>query len=392
MIELKELADPELWEEYYSDFSGKNKHSSGKTDELKEFIQNKAYTEVVNNLLAGTALSVPEKHLISKSNSTKKRAVYTYSTEEMYVLKILAHRLHEYDGIFSPQLYSFRCHQNAKTAFDFFRRLGINGTYYSYKVDISNYFNSIPVEPMLQMLNEHLNNPELCKFFKSMLEDKRVIWQGNIISENKGIMAGTPTASFLANMYLTDVDCEFEGTPYARYSDDIILFAKTADECERMAQRLKKLLADKGLEINKEKEIFTNPNEPWTFLGITVSGDTADISPVSLDKLKAKLRRRARSIERWKRKKGATGEQAARAFIRAVNRKLYDNPNSTELTWCRWYFPLINTDKSLHELDEYIQLCIRYVVYGNYGKKTYGLTYQQIKQLGFRSLVHEYYL
>ena len=49
---------------------------------------------------------------------------------------------------------------------------------------------------------------------------------GKIIEEEKGIMAGVPIASFLANYYLKDLDNYFykHGVTYCRYADDIIVF------------------------------------------------------------------------------------------------------------------------------------------------------------------------
>lgn len=74
-----------------------------------------------------------------------------------------------------------------------------------------------------------------------------------------------------------------------------------------------------------------------------------------------------------------------------MNRKLFENPKHSELTWCRYYFPLITSDKKLKELDAYIQMCIRYVMFESHGKKTYNLRYEQMKALGYRNLVHEFY-
>ncbi|MBR0531550.1 MAG: group II intron reverse transcriptase/maturase, partial [Bacteroidales bacterium] len=51
----------------------------------------------------------------------------------------------------------------------------------------------------------------------------------------RGVMAGTPTAPFLANVYLMEVDHHFEGEGviYARYSDDIIILAEDQEELSR---------------------------------------------------------------------------------------------------------------------------------------------------------------
>lgn len=51
---------------------------------------------------------------------------------------------------------------------------------------------------------------------------------GKVVSAKKGAMAGVPFSGFCANLYLRKLDRAFAGRLYARYSDDIIVFADTA--------------------------------------------------------------------------------------------------------------------------------------------------------------------
>lgn len=41
---------------------------------------------------------------------------------------------------------------------------------------------------------------------KQLLIDKKVFFQGQIIEEEKGIMAGVPISAFLSNVFLNDID------------------------------------------------------------------------------------------------------------------------------------------------------------------------------------------
>jgi hypothetical protein len=83
---------------------------------------------------------------------------------------------------------------------------------------------------------------------------------------------------------------------------------------------------------------------------------------------------------------------AARAFVKYFNKRLYTSEDPHEINWSRWYFPLINTDRSLKVLDAYMQDCIRYIVTESRTKSRYNFRYEQMKDLGYRSLVHEWYL
>lgn len=206
-------------------------------------------------------------------------------------------------------------------------------------------------------------------------------------------MAGVPVSTFLANLYLGELDAHFAGERrvYARYSDDIILFSPSPEELERDIAFIHSFLADMGLVVNPRKESRTAPGEMWVFLGFAFRDGVIDIAPASVEKLKGKMRRKARALMRWKDRKGAPGTSAAKAFIRAFNRKLFEESPEHDLTWARWYFPAISTADSLHQIDLYAQNCIRYLATGTRTKAAYSFRYENMKELGYVSLVNRYY-
>ena len=368
-----------------------------KADEkaLSEFVEAQGYLPVVEKIARGESFAPPKKTAISKMSTGKKRIVYTYAEDENWVLKLLTWLLQrKYDHLFATNLYSFRPRKGVRDAVKRLTHTRNIRQMWSYKVDISNYFNSVPVERLLPLLRETLaEEPEICCFLESLLENPLVNDHGTLIPEEKGIMAGTPISTFLANLYLSHMDHYFakQGILYARYSDDIIVFGSTEEDREQNAQVILQFLAEAGLCVNPAKEARTAPGEMWTFLGISYRDGIIDVAPVSVDKLKAKMRRKARALVRWQARKGATGENAAKAFIRVFNRKLFENTAEHELTWVRWYFPLINTTYSLKVIDEYSQSCIRYLATGKHTKAAYNFRYEKMKELGYISLVNRYY-
>jgi len=237
------------------------------------------------------------------------------------------------------------------------------------------------------------DDPKLYAFLESLLCEPQVIDKNRIVTEEKGIMAGTPLSSFYANLYLKDLDRWFweRRIPYARYSDDMILFAPTKEECEAYAQKVRDVLGESGLRLNPEKESFSEPHRMWSFLGFSFCGGTVDIAPVSAAKIKDKMHRKARALARWRDRNHLSGEKAATAFIRIFNRKLMESGADHELTWSYWFFPVITTAESLRMIDLYAQDCIRFLVSGTRTKARFNVRYADIKRLGYRSLVHEYY-
>ena len=389
------LFSEKTWQEYYTYKVSLNHLTRQEEAALRSFIEEKAYLPVLKNISDGEPFPVPEMRLIRKSGSTKKRTVYLFPEAENYVLKLMTFLvIRKYDSFFADDLYSFRVNYGVNKAI---RRLLSQkdlSSMYSYKADISDYFNSLPVERILPMMEELLREEPAClKLLTDILTDPRVYDRGELICRQKGVMAGTPFSVFLANLYLTDLDrtMEAEGILYARYSDDIILFAGTEEDRDRGRQLVEEHLTQAGLFINEEKRVLTSPGEPWSFLGIKYDNGIVDISDVSLKKLKAKIRRRARALQRWQARKQATSEQAVKGFVRAMNKKFFDPDSSHELTWTRWYFPLITTDRSLKEIDLYMQYWIRALYAGRHREKNYDLLYRDMKALGYISLVHAYY-
>ena len=391
---LLDLLDKEeIWERFFEYKSALC--SSSDEEELRKFIDEKRYLPVCDTIRSGGLFALPKRSVLSKLGTSKKRVVYTYPKDENTVLKLLTYLLiRKYDGLFSKGLYSFRPNKTAKDAIRGFMRTPGISDMYTYKVDIHDYFNSVPVSRLLPMLEETAEDDQpLLAFLTCLLREEYVLERGKPIKEQKGIMAGTPLSSFYANLYLRSLDLRFDTAkiPYARYSDDIIVFAKSEEETHEYADIIRSHLSRYGLTVHPSKEQFGSPSDGWTFLGFYVNGKTVDIAPATVRKLKQKMKRKADSLHRWAKRTGSDGEQAAKAFIRIFNKKLLESPVDNELSWSRWFFPVINTAESLKEIDAYARQCIRYIITGKHTKSAYNVRYGDMKALGCRNLVHEYY-
>ena len=235
MTILSQLTDADLWKTYYE--YKQDKLLKWEDENLTSFLEKAEYIPIAEDILAGGTFPPPRRSEISKMSSTKKRVVYTYPKKENLVLKLLTYLvIREYDHLFAPNLYSFRANRCARDAMESLAEVPGIGQMWSYKADISDYFNSIPIDRMLPILEQALpDDPELFRFLAGLLTNPLVNDNGTLREERKGIMAGTPISTFLANLYLADLDAHFHATEriYSRYSDDIILFAPSQEELER---------------------------------------------------------------------------------------------------------------------------------------------------------------
>ena len=389
------LFEKSSWEKFYA-YKSALRCSKRFTKELREYIDSEAYLKYAAEIKSCTSLPLPTKSVISKMSSRKKRTVYKYPYDFNMVLKLLTFlTLRKYDSLYSPDLYSFRPGVCAKDAIARICRTRDLHKLYSYKIDVSDYFNSIPVDRICDILDDTITDDvDLLNFMKALLNEKYVISDYEKTAEKKGIMAGTPIASFYANLYLKDLDEWFRnrGVLYARYSDDIIVFAKSKDDIAKYRKVILDKLAEKGLTVNPDKEFCGRPEDGFTFLGVEVKNGDIDIAPASVVKLKQKMRRKARALDRWRHREGLDGTKAAAAFIRIFNHKLLEVNEDSDLTWSLWFFPVITTPESLHEIDLYAQDLLRFLISGTHTKSRFNVRYKDLKELGYRSLVNEYYL
>ena len=389
------LSDENIWNDFLLRKESQGTIARRELDYLRSFIAEKKYLPVAESLIRGEySFPLPQMKEINRISSGKKRIVFTFPEEYSTVLKLIAYLLHRYDSKLPCNLYSFKEHTGVKKAVrDISTKVKLDRCY-TYKADVHDYFNSIDARILIPKLRELLvDEPKLMAFFDKLFSEPRALFDGVVIETKKGAMAGLAVSSFMANIYLTEMDEFFEKRkiPYIRYSDDVIVFAETEEEIKEYEEYVKKFICGKGLSINKSKEVRTVPGEPIEFLGFRFEDGRIDVSRVSLMKLKGKMKRRARKIYRWKLRKGVDNEAAIRLYIRFLNQKFYDNPIHEEITWSRWFFPVLTTDRSLRVIDGYAVDCIRYIATGRYGKKNYNIRYEDIRRMGYRSLVKEFW-
>lgn len=400
---IEQAAARESWLAFLSEKREKQHLSRQEEQEIQDFIQREGYLPLCRACREGCFPSMlPVRRTINKEGSRKKRVIYTFPGDEGIFLKFIAHGLTGYEDLLPDNCYAFRSSVGVKEAIELLQEDSRAGDGWCLKVDISDYFNSIDVPlllPKLAFLRER--DEEVYRLLVRLLTREQVMEKGQQIREKHGIMAGTPTAPFLANLYLADVDRFFEeqGVLYLRYSDDILLFADSREELAQRQRQLYGQLTALKLSVNPDKVSIAGPGQGIDFLGIAYRRGEIDLSANTLRKTKAKIRRKSEALRRWQRKKGVSPDKAAIALARTMNRKFYgygdpvarEEEQTDAFTWSRWFFPLLTTDRGLKEIDACLQEYLRYTVTGRHYKGNYRISYEQLRQWGYVSLVHEYY-
>ena len=388
------LTRQETWEKFLAYRLMKGRFNWHEFDEADAFVEREAYLTLAEKIANGEGLGIPTKKLVNKMGSGKKRVVYSFASDEMLMLKIITFLLYKYDDLFAPNCYAFRRGLKASDAIFKINKAIRGKRMWAYKLDIHDYFNSIDIDILLPLLKEMLTDDQpLYCFFEHLLTTNLAVSNGQVIEEKHGVMAGTPTAPFLADIYLKEVDCYFydAGIVYARYSDDIIMFAPDKEVLEQYKNVMNRFLTKYHLEVNPDKEKTYSPDEAYEFLGFKCHGREIDLSESTKRKMKGKIKRQANALLRWKNKKGLDSDKAMKALIHCFNRKFFESDDPETLTWSRWFFPVITRTEGLKEIDHYLQQNIRFLGTGKYNKTNYKTDYAQLKALGYKSLVNEYY-
>ncbi|MBQ4068702.1 MAG: group II intron reverse transcriptase domain-containing protein [Lachnospiraceae bacterium] len=399
MLIIDKINCKEAWEKFFDYRINNHSFTKEEEKEIRSFIDETRYADYYKCIIEEQfPTDYPSKLIVNKEGTKKKRVVYSFKKEDNIILKFIAYNLYEFDEKFSRNCYAFRRGYGAKDAIRRFRGNKSFANKYCYKADISNYFNSIDVDILLEKMCFIAEQDALLfKLFECMLKENKVYFGKKCIEEKQGAMAGTPCSPFFANVYLSDIDKYFEskGIDYFRYSDDVLIFADTKEELNELIKVFLDKIAEYKLVINEDKVTYTEPGEVFEFLGFSYNHGVIDISDNTKRKLKAKIKRKSDALRRWQRSKELTPDKAAKGFINAMNSKFFGGRDKEldmdDFTWCRWFFPNITTDKSLKEIDEYMQQYIRYIITGRHYKGNYRISYSQMKEWGYRSLVNEYY-
>ena len=124
--------------------------------------------------------------------------------------------IREYDYIFSKNLYSFRVDNCVKKAIRRIKKISEIDSCYSYKLDVSNYFNSINIEKLLVILNEiFVNDTKVLEFLSKTLTSPYSVENGIVIEECKAIFKNQLVgdvvlhADFIHRDHYLDYSCCF---------------------------------------------------------------------------------------------------------------------------------------------------------------------------------------
>lgn len=343
---------------------------------------------------------IPDKISINKAGTSKKRVVYLFGLRQRVVLGVLYRVLSEYfSSSVSDCCFSYKKGVSTMKAVEYIRSSNSENNMYGVKLDISAYFNSVGSERLQEMINILFKGQEsttVCRLLKELYSIDTVSERGVHKKEYMSLIPGTAVAAFFANYCLYGLDHHFEEKEvvYARYSDDILIFADTEDELGDHLGYVRTKLSEYGLSINPRKYEYFSPYDKIDFLGLTFDKSTVDLHRNSLEKMKTKIRKSCKK-GRKAIEEGKPFDQVARSVIHSFNHRVYKCyiEDKSKYGWAFYAFRYINTSKSLREIDFYFRDRLRYMKTGRNNSANIRKTpNEELDRLGYVSMVMMYKL
>lgn len=370
-----EMCKKEYWDRAYERINTKEGNNPFNMDELYVIKETDQRIDLAKQVCSGEYVwSVPEKLLLAKSGTTKKRVVYMYSPLDRFVLGVLYRALSEYHADkLAKSCFSYKRRVNTANAIHYVKKVKQERPLYGVKLDISAYFNSVSREYLETSLTELFGtNTNLRKTMNDLFMDDTVSYKGTEQTEYKSLIPGCALGSFFANYCLRELDWSFEekGVVYARYSDDILVFGETEDEVNGYLEEIKEKIKECGLTINEKKYVHFKPEDDVEYLGLKLYKGGVDISDHAKKKMKATIRRWVKAARKEIEMKGKPFDKVAAQLVKRLNWKLYKSYvyDTRKFGWGYYAFRYITVTDSLTELDFYLRDRLRYLKTGKNNK------------------------
>ena len=366
----------------------------------EEYIYSEQFDNDIKRLInKDYYFELPKCALIKKSLSNRRRKVYKFEDHNKIILQFLNYLLiRKYDYIWSDNLYSARVYNRTRTLFGTIKKLDPERQLYAVKSDIRRYSESIDLDILEKQLWEYCSDePEFIDFIIWLMKRGKYYYKGEVVEAFTSVMGGNPTSSFFYNLNLIHVDEVMSDrcVLYCRYADDICIMCNTKEEAEENWKLLQEMVGELNLQFNLDKTDLLGPGDDLDLLGIKFANGYTDIADNTYSKVIHKFKHRANSLNRGVKKGRYPREKATRIMAEIIDGYLYgydrEDENLNSFSWVERIFPVITSDARLKRIDAVAEDCIRFVGTGRKTNAKYRVKYSDMKELGFRPLVHSYY-
>jgi group II intron reverse transcriptase/maturase len=198
-----------------------------------------------------------------------------------------------FDPLFSQSSFGFRPGRNAHQAIH--ASLSAQKQHFRWVVDadIQSFFDTIPHDIIINLVAEQVADGSILKILRKFLA-AGVLEDFALLPTLSGTPQGGVISPLLANIVLNLLDQRLSqaGYRFVRYADDFVVLCHNHAQANQALDFVDNLLRqDLGLSLSPNKSRITNFVEGFDFLGFHLSRRRASIRPMSIEKLKDKVRK-----------------------------------------------------------------------------------------------------
>lgn len=275
-----------------------NKGSAGVDHETVEMFGARLEQNLENlsrHLAAGTYLPQGIRRTwIPKLGSHEKRPLGIPTVRDRVVQAALNNLLEPiFERRFADSSFGFRKGRRCKDALRRVAKLLANGYVWAVDADFRRYFETIPHEPLMALVQQEVADTKVLALLRAFLTQK-VMDSAEGWTPDEGTPQGAVLSPLLANVYLNPLDHLLRSLGYemTRYADDFVVLCRTREEAERALAAILAWTAAAGLILHPDKTRVVNASLPggFDFLGYHFERGLRWPRAKSLQKLKDRLR------------------------------------------------------------------------------------------------------
>ena len=231
-----------------------------------------------------------------------------------------------------------------------------------FKADLTKYFDTVPIryiDKIFDRMEVKVGKSKIIDVVRKYYHaDLCFDYNGELIEHYQSLKQGCAVASFLADAVLYHIDKAISDMDvyYVRYSDDLLAVGHDWPKAYVM---LKHMLSNMELTLNPKKVEQVYKDKWVKFLGFNIKGDQITLS-------KQRVKSFQKEIE------SRTVKQRKISMVKAINQvNSYLYKGDGQYSWATSVLPIINVDKDIDVLNEFVMDAIRACATGK--KKIGGL-------------------
>lgn len=190
------------------------------------------------------------------NNKGKRRVISNLSALDRFLSRLLYQKLRRYiEPEFLPCSFAYQENKGVLSAVEKVKEYLEIGCKYVMEIDLKDYFDTIPHEPMLALVNERITDERVTDLIYKYIHC-RILQDDKISYKTVGLVQGNAISTVLSNLYLQKLDLYMENCGYlwVRFADNINVYCKNETDAIACYNEISTFVGDTlNLKINEKK-------------------------------------------------------------------------------------------------------------------------------------------